>query len=118
MSPPGVVALAGPNGAGKSTTGPPLLKETLGVTQFVNADLIAEGLAAFDPAGAAVTAGKIMLSRIKDLASSRTGRRDHLDATHDTLWSSSECRVSNRETSMQFFAKDRGSTQRSARRRG
>jgi predicted ABC-type ATPase len=72
VSSPGVVALAGPNGAGKSTTGPPLLKETLGVTQFVNADLIAEGLAAFDPAGAAVTAGKIMLSRIKDLASSRT----------------------------------------------
>jgi predicted ABC-type ATPase len=67
-----VVALAGPNGAGKSTTGPPLLKETLGVTQFVNADLIAEGLSAFDPAGAALTAGKVMLSRIKDLADSRT----------------------------------------------
>jgi predicted ABC-type ATPase len=72
VSSPGVVALAGPNGAGKSTTGPPLLKETLGVTQFVNADLIAEGLAAFDPAGAALTAGKVMLSRIKDLANSRT----------------------------------------------
>jgi len=54
VSSPVVVALAGPNGAGKSTTGPPLLKETLGVTQFVNADLIAEGLAAFDPAGAAL----------------------------------------------------------------
>ncbi len=72
MSSPSVVALAGPNGAGKSTTGPPLLKETLGVTQFVNADLIAEGLSAFDPAGAALTAGKVMLSRIKDLADSRT----------------------------------------------
>jgi predicted ABC-type ATPase len=72
LSSPGVVALAGPNGAGKSTTGPPLLKETLGVTQFVNADLIAEGLAAFDPAGAALTAGKVMLSRIKELANSRT----------------------------------------------
>jgi predicted ABC-type ATPase len=72
VSSPGVVALAGPNGAGKSTTGPPLLKETLGVTQFVNADLIAEGLAAFDPAGAALTAGKVMLSRIKELAISRT----------------------------------------------
>lgn len=72
MSSPAVVALAGPNGAGKSTTGLPLLKETVGVTQFVNADLIAEGLAAFDPAGAALTAGKVMLSRIKDLASSRT----------------------------------------------
>ena len=38
----------------------------------MNADLIAEGLAAFDPAGAALTAGKVMLSRIKDLADSRT----------------------------------------------
>lgn len=72
MSSPDVVALAGPNGAGKSTTGPALLKETLGVTQFVNADLIAEGLAAFDPEGAALSAGKVMLSRINDLASSRT----------------------------------------------
>jgi predicted ABC-type ATPase len=72
VSSPDVVALAGPNGAGKSTTGLPLLKETLGVTQFVNADLIAEGLAAFDPDGAALTAGKVMLSRIKGLASSRT----------------------------------------------
>ncbi|HEV3457027.1 MAG TPA: AAA family ATPase [Thermoanaerobaculia bacterium] len=71
MSSPTVVTLAGPNGAGKSTTGPPLLKETLGVTQFVNADLIAEGLAAFDPAGAALTAGKVMLSRINELANSR-----------------------------------------------
>jgi predicted ABC-type ATPase len=72
VSSPDVVALAGPNGAGKSTTGPPLLKETLGVTQFVNADLIAEGLAAFDPEGAALTAGKVMLSRIRGLANSRT----------------------------------------------
>jgi predicted ABC-type ATPase len=71
VSSPGVVALAGPNGAGKSTTGPPLLKETLGVTQVVNADLIAEGLAAFDPAGVALTAGKVMLSRIKELANRR-----------------------------------------------
>jgi predicted ABC-type ATPase len=71
MSSPVVVALAGPNGAGKSTTGLPLLKEALGVTQLVNADLIAEGLAAFDPEGAALTAGKVMLGRIKDLAHSR-----------------------------------------------
>ncbi len=41
------------------------------MTQFVNADLIAEGLAAFDPAGAALTAGKVMLSRINELANSR-----------------------------------------------
>ena len=39
--PPSLIALAGPNGAGKSTAGPTLLKDTLGVTEFVNADLIA-----------------------------------------------------------------------------
>ena len=38
---PSIVALAGPNGAGKSTAGPALLKETLGMTEFVNADTIA-----------------------------------------------------------------------------
>ncbi len=32
---PNVVALAGPNGAGKSTAGPALLKEALGITDFV-----------------------------------------------------------------------------------
>jgi predicted ABC-type ATPase len=58
--------------AGKSTAGLPLLKETLGVTQFVNADIIAEGLSAFAPEGAALAAGKIMLNRLKELAASRT----------------------------------------------
>ena len=65
---PSVVALAGPNGAGKSTVGPPLLKETLGVTEFVNADVIAQGLSAFDPGSVAFEAGRIMLQRLKDLA--------------------------------------------------
>ena len=66
-----MIALAGPNGAGKSTTGPPLLKEALGVTLFVNADLIAEGLSGFAPERAALSAGKVMLRRLEDLAASR-----------------------------------------------
>ena len=65
---PSVIALAGPNGAGKSTTAPALLKDTLGVTEFVNADLIAQGLSPFAPEGAAVAAGRIMLERMHDLA--------------------------------------------------
>lgn len=40
---PHVIVIAGPNGAGKSTTAPMLLKGTLGVTEFVNADVIAQG---------------------------------------------------------------------------
>ena len=53
--PPSLIALAGSNGAGKSTAGPILLKETLGVTEFVNADLIAQGLSPFAPETAANT---------------------------------------------------------------
>lgn len=66
-----VVALAGPNGAGKSTAGPALLRRTLGITEFVNADVIAQGLSAFDPQAAAFTAGRIMLARLRELASRR-----------------------------------------------
>ena len=70
-SPPKIVALAGPNGAGKSTVGPALLKDALGITRFVNADVIAQGLSAFDPAAVAFEAGRIMLQRIQDLAGRR-----------------------------------------------
>ena len=71
-SAPSVIALAGPNGAGKSTTGPDLLKDTLGITEFVNADLIAQGLSPFAPDRAAVAAGRIMLDRLRHLARQRT----------------------------------------------
>lgn len=37
-----IIAVAGPNGAGKSTAAPSLLKGTLKVKEFVNADLIAQ----------------------------------------------------------------------------
>ncbi len=67
-SSPKVIALAGPNGAGKSTTAPFLLKGTLGVTEFVNADVIAQGLSGFAPEGAAVAAGRVMLARLRQLA--------------------------------------------------
>lgn len=70
-SPPILIALAGPNGAGKSTAGPALLKDTLGVTEFVNADLIAQGLSPFAPETAAFAAGRIMLSRLRELSHRR-----------------------------------------------
>lgn len=68
---PSLIALAGPNGAGKSTAGPPLLRDALGVTEFVNADVIARGLSAFDPEGAAFEAGRVMLHRIRELGRRR-----------------------------------------------
>jgi predicted ABC-type ATPase len=68
---PIVAVIAGPNGAGKSTTAPGLLAGVLGITEFVNADVIAQGLSAFDPEGAAIDAGRVMLTRLKALATSR-----------------------------------------------
>jgi predicted ABC-type ATPase len=65
------VVIAGPNGAGKSTAAPALLKVTLQVSEFVNADTIAQGLSAFNPGGAAISAGRIMLKRLKELAAAR-----------------------------------------------
>lgn len=68
---PQVVILAGPNGAGKSTAAPSLLKGTLRVREFVNADVIAQGISGFDPHAASIQAGRIMLMRLKILAERR-----------------------------------------------
>lgn len=65
---PGVVVLGGPNGAGKSTAAPRLLKGSLEVDEFVNADTLAQGLSAFRPDEVALEAGRITLARIDALA--------------------------------------------------
>ncbi|MEX1103174.1 MAG: zeta toxin family protein, partial [Dehalococcoidia bacterium] len=66
---PHVIVIAGPNGAGKSTAAPALLHGLLGIEHFVNADVIARGLSAFDPESVSIQAGRIMLGRLRDLAS-------------------------------------------------
>ena len=71
VSTPHVVVLGGPNGAGKSTLAPRLLRDTLGVPTFVNADEIARGLSGFAPEAAAIRAGRIMLDRIRELTAAR-----------------------------------------------
>jgi predicted ABC-type ATPase len=68
---PLVVVVAGPNGAGKSTTAPGLLQGALAVSEFVNADAIAQGLSAFRPESVALTAGRIMLARLDQLVEAR-----------------------------------------------
>jgi predicted ABC-type ATPase len=70
-SSPNVVVLAGPNGAGKSTSAPSILRDALGVDEFVNADVIARGLSGFEPERAAMAAGRIMLSPLRELARQR-----------------------------------------------
>ena len=68
---PSVIVIAGPNGAGKSTLAPSLLRDYLGVVEYVNADTIAKGLSAFQPETVAFDAGRIMLRRLHDLAKQR-----------------------------------------------
>lgn len=68
---PSIVVLAGPNGAGKTTAAPFLLRDTLAVGEFVNADVIAQGLAASGPEAVAVEAGRLMLARPDELARQR-----------------------------------------------
>src|SRR5215203_291854 len=65
---PDVIVIAGPNGSGKSTLAPALLRDTLHVLEYVNADTIAEGLSAFAPEDASFDAGRVMLGRLRELA--------------------------------------------------
>ena len=65
---PKIVIISGPNGAGKSTLAPDLVRDALGITEYVNADTIAAGLSAFAPEGAAFEAGRVMLHRLRALA--------------------------------------------------
>ena len=68
---PGVVVLGGPNGTGKSTAPPRLLRGSLRVEEFVNADTLAQGLSAFRPLDAALEACRIMLARLDSLEAQR-----------------------------------------------
>ena len=65
-----LVVIGGPNGAGKTTAAERLLPEGLNIREFVDADAIARGLSPFNPAGASIAAGRVMLQRIRDLARS------------------------------------------------
>lgn len=69
--PPRIVVLAGPNGAGKSTSAEKLLQGPLRVQEFVNADTIAKGLSAFSPDQVVLAAGRIMIRRLRELATAR-----------------------------------------------
>src|SRR5262245_49533493 len=70
-SSPRIIVLAGPNGSGKTTASRSILAETLKVMTYVNADVIAQGLAGFDPMSAAVEASRLMLERLHTLEQQR-----------------------------------------------
>lgn len=60
--------IAGPNGAGKTTFAREFLPKYANCTNFVNADLIAQGFAPFSPETAAMRAGRTMLGEIRSFA--------------------------------------------------
>ena len=61
-----IIIIAGPNGAGKTTFARSFLPEEAQCPRFINADLIAAGLAPFAPETAALKAGRLMLDEIAD----------------------------------------------------
>jgi predicted ABC-type ATPase len=63
-----VYIIAGPNGSGKTTFANEFLPEYAKCPNFVNADLIAQGLSPFSPRAAAIKAGRLVLEQIRSLA--------------------------------------------------
>lgn len=61
---PNVYIIAGPNGAGKTTFAREFLPYYADCKNFINADLIAQGVSPFSPSTAAFRAGRLMLDEI------------------------------------------------------
>ena len=74
-----ILIIAGPNGAGKTTFAREYLPNEADCDVFVNADLIAAGLAPFRPATAAIQSGRLMLREIDTHA--RLGRNFAFETT-------------------------------------
>jgi predicted ABC-type ATPase len=61
-----IIIIAGPNGAGKTTFARDFLPAEAQTLRFINADLIAAGLAPFNPETASFKAGRLMLEEIDE----------------------------------------------------
>lgn len=59
-----IIIIAGPNGAGKTTFAKDFLPQEAHTFRFINADLIAAGLAPFNPEAVAFKAARLMLEEI------------------------------------------------------
>jgi len=68
---PTVYVIAGSNGAGKTTFAIEFLPDFVNCREFLNADLIAAGLSPFAPETQNVRAGRLLLTRIKELTTAR-----------------------------------------------
>lgn len=65
-----IIIIAGPNGAGKTTFARDFLPAEAQTLRFINADLIAAGLAPFNPESASIKAGRLMLEEIDECVAS------------------------------------------------
>lgn len=61
-----IIIIAGPNGAGKTTFARDFLPTEAKTLKFINADLIAAGLAPFNPETVSVKAARLMLNEIDE----------------------------------------------------
>lgn len=68
MNKTSVYIIAGPNGAGKTTFAVKFLPDYVRCPNFVNPDLIAQGLSPFFPGAAAIKAGRLVLEQIHQFA--------------------------------------------------
>jgi predicted ABC-type ATPase len=65
---PNIYIVAGPNGVGKTTFSREFLPQYADCKNFINADLIAAGLAPFSPESVAFRAGRLVLEEIERFA--------------------------------------------------
>jgi len=63
-----VYIISGPNGSGKTTFAKEFLPNYAKCPNFVNADLIAQGLSPFSPQQMSLKAGKLVLQQIRELS--------------------------------------------------
>jgi predicted ABC-type ATPase len=73
-----ILIIAGPNGAGQTTFATEFLPREAECPNFINADLIAEGINPFRPEASSIQASKMM---IENGAVKRLNRVDGQDAT-------------------------------------
>jgi predicted ABC-type ATPase len=94
-----IIIIAGPNGAGKTTFAKEYLPNEAACPNFINADLIAAGLSPFNPAGANVQAGRLVLSEMrryltqKESFAFETTLSGRSYAQHIPVWQSAGYRV-------------------------
>lgn len=71
MKAPNLYIIAGPNGSGKTTFAKEFLPQYVKCPNFINADMIAQGLSPFSPEGAAIKAGRILLEQFREYSNKK-----------------------------------------------